>query len=82
MTTMLSPENICAYTPDAKKYPAKAFACQFYAVKTFLYSLLEQKALICFRSIVPKGQKPFHIFLQPRGADFEMTEAKPLEAIL
>lgn len=71
--TMLSKEHTHQYTPD-KRFAPKTHGSLFYCVKTVLYRLREEKALITLKSIVPKGETSFHLLMQPikKGGSFEL----------
>ncbi|MBX9923668.1 MAG: hypothetical protein K2Y01_06120 [Rhabdochlamydiaceae bacterium] len=71
MEMMLSPERTHLYTQNAA-YDPKTFGCHFYEVKTLLHQLRESEGVICFKSIVPKGQESFSLFFKSPlpGADF------------
>ena len=69
---MLAPERI--HRPTVAGYAPKAFSCAFYNMKAVLQRLREEQALVAIKSIVHKGQQPFHILLRPpaSGAEFQL----------
>lgn len=67
LETMLSPDHTHLYTSNIA-YAPKMFGCHFYEVKTLLYRLREEGGVVCFKSIVPKGQEPFLLFFRSPGS--------------
>ncbi len=77
LMTMLSEEQTKIYSPSAR-YESKAFGCLFYCVKAVLLTLREERAVVCVRSIVPKGGKSFDLHFQSpmAGKEFEVLESE------
>ena len=81
MRQMLSPERRRVVTTS---HGTRSFGFQFATLKTLLTQLRQTRGTICFMSIVPKGERRFHLFLRsPDGrADFEVIAEEMAEASL
>lgn len=54
------------------KYPAKTFGCQFFTMQLALYHLLDRKAPVAIKTIVPKDNVPRFIFFKAGETDFQL----------
>ncbi len=82
MRRMLSDEMTHLFSSDARFMP-KTFLCQFFAVKSVLIRLREDRALILLKGFVKKEVAPICIFLQPAkaGDEFIPLSAEDVEAL-
>lgn len=79
MVKMLSKEMTPILNLGKGDYEPKTFGCLFYEFKAILARLKEQRGVICFKSIVKKGEKPFVLFFQPEKEKEEFSLVKAPE---